>query len=396
MRDTVRSLMAKLNAASKDGGAELEETVAQAVALGIDKAQIDKARNMRDSMITNRDVLAGLETAISARDQTLLQHALVKAKQSHLESSHELVVQAQQIYDELTANDEAMKQELASAEAATKQEEKKAEKRRSIFGGTSSIAQQLEQDAAAERELLSNFDRSKYSSDIYTLARYPELRSPSQFAEDSFFNKKNLKASMLIFSKDVIPKSLTKLDEDTFLNGLAVELFKMIQGFCGDRHYSFPDTLVSELIDQILIEPLLRNEVYIQVMKQLTRNSKDDSAIKGWMLLSLLCESVPPSTNFLYFVLHFIDSHLDNGSSSQSDIPLYAQQYAAYALNSLKDTVVRFKFVAPKRGSDAYNEREANKGKPGRAFVSVEHVALFRERSMTPAHVCFSFPDGSN
>jgi hypothetical protein len=36
----------------------------------------------------------------------------------------------------------------------------------------------------------------------------------------------------------------------------------------GDRHYSFPDSLVSELVQDIMIIKPLRTEVYVQVMKQ--------------------------------------------------------------------------------------------------------------------------------
>lgn len=46
---------------------------------------------------------------------------------------------------------------------------------------------------------------------------------------------------MLRFSKDVIPKSLTTLNDDVELSEKAVELFKSIQGFMLDRHYNFPD-----------------------------------------------------------------------------------------------------------------------------------------------------------
>ena len=57
---------------------------------------------------------------------------------------------------------------------------------------------------------------------------------------------------------------------------------------------------------QIVAQPVLRNEVYCQVMKQLSGNPKQESLISGWMLMALLSEFVCPQENFLQYVLHFV------------------------------------------------------------------------------------------
>ena len=40
------------------------------------------------------------------------------------------------------------------------------------------------------------------------------------------------------------------------------------QGFMGDRTYSFPDTLASEVLEEGLKQSALRDEIYVQLMKQ--------------------------------------------------------------------------------------------------------------------------------
>ena len=78
-------------------------------------------------------------------------------------------------------------------------------------------------------------------------------------------------------------------------------------------------------------------------MKQISHNPKDESDLRGWMLLSLLCESIAPSKSFIYFVLHFLDSHLEPSDETYKHVPLYA----AYAMHSLKKTVRRFQTNPP-------------------------------------------------
>ena len=56
-----------------------------------------------------------------------------------------------------------------------------------------------------------------------------------------------------------------------------------------DRQYSFPDTLVTELMQEVLLYPALRNEVYAQLIKQLTNNAEHiESWHRGWTLMCIM------------------------------------------------------------------------------------------------------------
>ncbi|KAK3531122.1 hypothetical protein QTP70_012102 [Hemibagrus guttatus] len=67
-----------------------------------------------------------------------------------------------------------------------------------------------------------------------------------------------------------------------------------------------------ELTDQIygpaLQHPDLRDEVYCQIMKQLTKNNNALSRERGWQLLWLCCGLFPPSQNLLKHTQRFLES----------------------------------------------------------------------------------------
>merc|ERR1719433_573604 len=51
--------------------------------------------------------------------------------------------------------------------------------------------------------------------------------------------------------------------------------------------------------------PAMCDEVYVQVMKQLTDNPSQRSTLLGWELLRTLCQEIPPSTELMEFVYYF-------------------------------------------------------------------------------------------
>ncbi|EJU04026.1 hypothetical protein DACRYDRAFT_48619 [Dacryopinax primogenitus] len=56
----------------------------------------------------------------------------------------------------------------------------------------------------------------------------------------------------------------------------------------------------------------LRDEIYCQVMKQLTENPNTDSAFRGWQLLCVLIVTFPPSKYFEDHLTHFLHSSMHN------------------------------------------------------------------------------------
>eukprot|EP01050_Picozoa_sp_SAG11_P042035 SAG11_NODE_19159_length_473_cov_0.524064_1_plen_67_part_00 len=52
----------------------------------------------------------------------------------------------------------------------------------------------------------------------------------------------------------------------------AVNLFVSVLGYMGDRKLEYPEMLASELLQEALDAPPLRDEIFFQIMKQCTRN----------------------------------------------------------------------------------------------------------------------------
>uniref|UniRef100_A0A0W0FWJ9 Rho gtpase activator n=1 Tax=Moniliophthora roreri TaxID=221103 RepID=A0A0W0FWJ9_MONRR len=127
----------------------------------------------------------------------------------------------------------------------------------------------------------------------------------------------------------------------------AVKIFKVIQHIMGDRErdravgvrlttessstvHSINSSSISvnssvpsnHLLDEerwLLGEGLthgeLRDEIYCQVMKQLTKNPSPESVFKGWQLLCVLLITFPPSKNFETYLHAFIQQHTTHHES---------------------------------------------------------------------------------
>jgi len=87
------------------------------------------------------------------------------------------------------------------------------------------------------------------------------------------------------------------------LKNEAKEIFKSILGYMKDRFHAYPVTLAHEVVFRGVEEPLLRDEIYCQLIKQSTRNPNPDSLILGWKLLYLCCSTFPPVTDELEKVI---------------------------------------------------------------------------------------------
>jgi len=172
---------------------------------------------------------------------------------------------------------------------------------------------------------------NKFGSTIHW-KECPHFRTPQDFAKGEIFGKDKVKAGMLTWTKKPIANSLTQIEDKNLLKE-ATRIFKNILGWAGDKQLSYPAVLAKETIEKgIQFEPL-RDEIYVQIVKQLTVNNGAESVKKLWELMHLCLKHFTPTP--------LIENYLEAWIRTQGE-----QYY--YQIHTLHDTQERgMKTVAP-------------------------------------------------
>lgn len=203
-------------------------------------------------------------------------------------------------------------------------------------------------DAAEEARLVR---REIASQPRFDFKNYPNLCSSDDYAKGIILNKSKFKDCFLSFQSSVIPRSLVELTKD--FNKLAVQLHKNLLGYMGDKQMHFPAMLAQEILRKGFTYKNIRDEIYLQIIKQLTNNPRSESIARGWQMLCMCVGTFPPSYEFENFLLHYILEKISTGKGAVVD-------YAKYCLRTL--------------------EAILNTG-DGSGFVpSVEEILAFKER----------------
>ncbi|BFZ00532.1 hypothetical protein BsWGS_03571 [Bradybaena similaris] len=117
--------------------------------------------------------------------------------------------------------------------------------------------------------------------------------------------------SLWSWSKDALKKPLLKRTynrED--VKKLAIHSFSSIQKYMSNQVLN-DDSANYNLATQWILSPAQRNkylreEIYCQIVKQLTNNPDKASADRGWCLLTMLTSLTPPSSELIDHILVFI------------------------------------------------------------------------------------------
>ncbi|XP_022527923.2 unconventional myosin-VIIb [Astyanax mexicanus] len=104
---------------------------------------------------------------------------------------------------------------------------------------------------------------------------------------------------------------LKSLQNNSELSQLACLCFSAILKYMGDypiKNLRTPIELTDQIYGPALEHPELRDEVYCQIMKQMTSNNNGISLERGWQLLWLCCGLFPPSQGLLKHAQKFLNS----------------------------------------------------------------------------------------
>lgn len=120
---------------------------------------------------------------------------------------------------------------------------------------------------------------------------------------------------LLKFKKSLIRKALFKSNRDH--DKEAIQSFKNIMSFMGDRNtHKSPAGHAKKLISNGMAAPeSLRDEMYVQICKQVTDHPHMEHAVRGWNLMRILLGSFPPGKDIYGFLRDFIQKASDAGGN---------------------------------------------------------------------------------
>nr|XP_015812974.2 unconventional myosin-VIIa [Nothobranchius furzeri] len=115
-----------------------------------------------------------------------------------------------------------------------------------------------------------------------------------------------------VFSRDPIKQPLMKtLVRNSELSGLACNAFTAILKYMGDypiKHSRSPLELTEQIFGSAVRHKALQDEIYCQIMRQMTNNSSSLSVERGWQLMWLCSGLFPPSPNLKTYAQRFLES----------------------------------------------------------------------------------------
>ncbi|XP_026190922.1 myosin-8 [Cyclospora cayetanensis] len=156
-----------------------------------------------------------------------------------------------------------------------------------------------------------------------SIENYPELSINMEIKKV----KGQGKLERLLLQRDVIlsfqTEGLTEplLPLPSPLDKEALLIFKKLQCLMGDR-FSIGHSYGDEIIRTVLACEELKDEVYVQVLKQLRGNTNSKSVLKGYSFLATLCRDCPPSLSLERYVRQALEAHLGRPRSPGLLFPL--------------------------------------------------------------------------
>lgn len=119
--------------------------------------------------------------------------------------------------------------------------------------------------------------------------------------------------ALLSFQRDGLTEPLLLLPEPLDREGLAI--FRKIQCLMGDR-FSVGHNYTVELVKTASACEALRDEMYLQTLKQLRGNTNSRSVLKGYRFLATLCDSCPPSPSLDRYVRQALELHVGSAGAA--------------------------------------------------------------------------------
>ena len=130
-----------------------------------------------------------------------------------------------------------------------------------------------------------------------------EVLTPLLNVRTRFFRKLSI-TDILTWQKNELSNSLLIMNDDYDV-GIAIQMFRNLLSYMCDRKSSKkPIKHITKFIKLVKLgNPILRDEAYLQVYKQLHKNKKTDSLMRGYKFLAILSSSFLPENKYIYYII---------------------------------------------------------------------------------------------
>eukprot|EP00924_Labyrinthula_sp_SR-Ha-C_P016735 maker-scaffold_6-snap-gene-13.6-mRNA-1 protein AED:0.23 eAED:0.23 QI:0/0/0/0.5/1/1/2/0/1731 len=179
--------------------------------------------------------------------------------------------------------------------------------------------------ALMNNDMMSGNDMVQVSR--FELENFYQIREDEDFYEGMLDQKD--KYPKMKWTGSPLNKSLTLLN-DAF-NKLAIQVNKSILQFCGDIQFQYPNLAARFVLVTAAENPELTDEIYLQIIKNLTENTRVNSEDRAWMLLILATQQFPPTPEFEPYLFSFL--------LGLKDAPLLIGNYTRLCIVQLDRTI---------------------------------------------------------
>jgi len=173
------------------------------------------------------------------------------------------------------------------------------------------------------------------------------------------FRRKVPLEKLLIWTKDALKAPMMVLNKE--LQKESPKCFKLIQRIMGDRAPIGQTEDIQDLLEKGITHGQLRDEIYVQLCKQLSQNPSPNSLILGWQLMAVIVISFPPSKNFESYLEQFIRQYFDKEIVNHPTADPSQQQTLLTIINHCHKKLLRICQTGPKGKVPTINEIERGK-----------------------------------
>eukprot|EP01083_Nonionella_stella_P277198 942360_1 len=334
---------------------ELAETIHRANAFQLESAVANQARQLLDDFIESRidpESKQIIEHALASREKAQLEYAVQLAAQYGYKTKacracKKLLTHMNRIDEEclkalVHIEKKAMDVIVAAANECGYRENETIDYFRELLRlPTDKLLQQQMRAAVAAGDTNSQILLSIKIKDLFftgnlslfNVNNYEKMKLAEYWASEymlGLMGGPKLRESHMKWTDHSIHASLMSFPKGKQFKSLskdAKSLFRFTMIYMGDKK---PDSksgnnlqVGRKILSMCFDKPLLRNELFVQLMKQLSANPKQGSIKKGWELMVLALSAFPPQKDFENYLEMFLRQKAPSGEKKRFIVALH-------------------------------------------------------------------------